>query len=92
MKLLLFLLLILALYYLIKNWLSGKRSRPGGRTETRGSKKTGSLPPVTDELVQDPVCGVYCPKKTSHSMTWKNKIYYFCSEDCKRKFLEENRG
>ena len=46
-------------------------------------------PPVLDELVKDPVCGVYCPKKEAVAIKVNGKIYYFCSIECRDKFLKE---
>ncbi len=41
-------------------------------------------------MVVDPVCGMNVdPKKTPFKTLYKGKIYYFCSQHCKRMF-EEN--
>lgn len=56
----------------------------------RRPKSPSSPPPrVTDRLVRDPVCGVYCPRSSAYTAIWKGKVYYFCSEECRQKFLAE---
>ena len=38
-------------------------------------------------MAKDPVCGMMVDEsKTNLSTTYKNKTYYFCSQECKRKF------
>ncbi|ETR69953.1 MAG: TRASH domain-containing protein [Candidatus Magnetoglobus multicellularis str. Araruama] len=44
---------------------------------------------VIDVMIQDPVCGVYFPKKEGVRATnSKGQEIFFCSETCKKKFLE----
>lgn len=91
-RLLLILILLALIYWAGRSlWqdlksLKGRRRRP-----QRPSGKTGSAPnlPVTDTLVQDPVCGVYCPKKKALTAIYRGKVYYFCSEECRQKFFTE---
>ncbi len=45
---------------------------------------------IKGELVKDPVCGVYLPKEQAIKLEYKGQTYYFCSEECKTKFLEES--
>ncbi len=38
-------------------------------------------------MAKDPVCGMMVDEsKANLSTTYKNKTYYFCSQECKRKF------
>ncbi|MEF3169246.1 MAG: transcriptional regulator [Deltaproteobacteria bacterium] len=46
--------------------------------------------PIQDELVRDPVCGVYCPKRDALMLRTWGETHYFCSEECRRRFLQEN--
>jgi YHS domain-containing protein len=74
-RFLLYLALILIIYFILKRlFLVPKKKR--------------NLP-LHDELVEDPVCGVYTPKKHALSLRAKGKRFYFCSEKCK-KIFEEN--
>lgn len=38
------------------------------------------------EMVQDPVCKVYIPKKDALTAVRNGTTYYFCSRDCLEKF------
>lgn len=51
--------------------------------------KEERVTPLSDELVKDPVCGVYCAKGSSYKLKYNNKVYYFCSPQCREKFLKE---
>ena len=44
--------------------------------------------PAVDDLVKDPVCGVYVPVRTAISTTADGKQVYFCSENCRKRYLE----
>jgi len=38
------------------------------------------------EMVQDPVCKVYVPKKDALTLSRNGTTYYFCCAECLRKF------
>ncbi len=40
------------------------------------------------EMVQDPSCRVYIPKNTAIRQKIGQHQYYFCSQECARKFYE----
>ena len=42
------------------------------------------------EMKQDAVCGSYVEETTKYKVRLHDKIYYFCSEECKNKFIDEN--
>lgn len=42
---------------------------------------------ITAELVEDPVCHAYCPKDDSLRAERGGRTYYFCSEECRKKFV-----
>jgi uncharacterized protein len=81
-RLILFILLLLllytTLYYLIKD-----------RVARRKKLSRGSEP---EELVQDPYCQTYVPKRTAVRKRVKGRDYYFCTKECLRKFLEEKKS
>ena len=41
-----------------------------------------------EELVQDPCCKTYIPKRLAIKKTVGGKEYYFCNQDCLRNYLE----
>jgi len=47
--------------------------------------------PAVREMVQDPVCKVYVPKKDALSLVRRGTTYYFCCEDCLKKFDSTNQ-
>ncbi len=75
---LLLLFLYAILYYLIKDMAAGRKKR---------SRESES-----EELVQDPYCQTYVPKRTAVRKRVKGKDYYFCTKECFRKFLEHKKS
>lgn len=47
---------------------------------------------IQDEMVQDPVCQVYLPKRQAVVLNDpKGENYYFCSVQCRDKFIQEKK-
>jgi YHS domain-containing protein len=44
---------------------------------------------IQDEMVQDPVCQVYLPKRQAKVLNSTKGDYYFCSTQCRKKFIQE---
>jgi uncharacterized protein len=56
---------------------------------------TAKKPPdqIQDEMVQDPVCGTYVPKRMALLVTRPGEgQVFFCSPACRDKFLAEGAG
>ncbi|MDY6821160.1 MAG: YHS domain-containing protein [Deferribacterota bacterium] len=49
------------------------------------------IPDKTVDLVKDHVCGTYINKDTPYKVKYFDNIYYFCSEACQKKFIEEKK-
>lgn len=47
-----------------------------------------AAPPAQDVLVEDPVCKVYIPMGQGLSVVADGQRHYFCSEQCRRAFLQ----
>ncbi len=43
-------------------------------------------PAKREQMVQDPVCGIYVPKETAVAERIRGETYYFCSTDCAQAF------
>lgn len=43
--------------------------------------------PLTGELKKDPVCGTYTAAATSLRQTVRGETFYFCSAQCRDKYL-----
>jgi len=46
---------------------------------------------VIDEMVQDPQCKTYIPRRQAIEKTIDGKTYHFCSDACASKFLQEGK-
>jgi len=82
-RLVFFLVLTILLYKLARFiWGRPKNSRPA-------PSQNGH---VHDELVKDPVCGVYLPKGQAKPLFLNNRTFYFCSEECRQRFSLKEHG
>ena len=57
-----------------------------------GQKGEGEDVPVQDTLREDPVCHTLVPQKQAIRLRRNGKTFYFCSEGCCDKFLDNPRG
>jgi uncharacterized protein len=55
-----------------------------------GSKPNLEGPEETADMVQDPNCGTYVPKKQSVSKVVLDKEHFFCSKKCADEFSSKN--
>lgn len=54
-----------------------KQPRPEGK-EVKGAG---------NKMVRDPVCGMYLDPRLGVRLDQKKEILYFCSDECRRKYL-----
>ncbi len=81
-KLLFFGLLVYVVYQMAKPWLSKHISiyvSDGSKTE------------VEDMMVKDPQCEKYFPKRQGVSAIINGQEVFFCSQECKDKYLGKQR-
>ena len=83
----LFLFLVYVFYRLLKS-LFGKQKEGPGRKD-RGPSFTAGHRPVS-EMVQDPVCKVYVPKKEALELKESGTNHYFCCRECMDKFRNKD--
>jgi YHS domain-containing protein len=80
-RFILLLILLLILFYvlrlLIKDMLSPKK------------KVNRSSEP--EELVQDPYCKTYIPKRSAVRKKMAGRFYYFCDQECMKKYLRREK-
>ena len=57
------------------------------RLSQRNSQDNSEAPKV-NQLVKDPVCGVYVAISEAESLPTKKGNLYFCSDRCRQKFLD----
>ena len=65
-----------------------KRSLRLGGQKTDQPTNGGSV----DEMVQDPSCKTYIPKRTAHRRVIEGREFFFCSRECAEKFEREKGG
>jgi YHS domain-containing protein len=82
MRLLVLLGLLYLCYRLLKSWLLKETSSQ----KTAFGKKAGE---IDDVMVRDPYCNVYFAKRDGVHLNIQGKDVYFCSTECKDKFLED---
>jgi hypothetical protein len=75
-----FLLRVLVVFFLVSAALSVIR----GLFASNSPARRPGQPVTTGRLVKDPVCGTYVPEQTALRANDK----FFCSEECRRKFIE----
>lgn len=76
-RLIILALLGFLLYHLVRKITrlgQGKPREPGG---------------FIDEMVQDPACGTYIPKRDALRRVIRGEEHYFCSKECMTKFEDQ---
>lgn len=83
MRIIIYIILIFLLYRIAKAFLFPKKTPAQQKNE-----------PVLhgDETVFDPICQSYFPKTEALSVRNGNETTYFCSEECREKFLNKKGG
>ncbi len=82
MRLIIYILLIFIVYKIFK-YLSA----PPVSSKNKVYRKTDA---VDDIMLKDPVCEVYFPKKDGIFLNFSGKEMYFCSPECRDKFVKQN--
>jgi uncharacterized protein len=80
MKLLLIIIILYLAYRAFKFWIHTHVIT--GLKYSKDSERQ-----IDDIMIKDPVCEVYFPKRSGVTATVNGEVFYFCSEECKDKFL-----
>jgi uncharacterized protein len=83
MRLLIFLGLIYLGYRALKSWMLQ------GEPPRSTFDKTGDG--AADLMIKDPFCEVYFPKKDGIHLNVNGEDLYFCSEECRDKFIASHK-
>jgi len=82
LKIIIYAFLAYVVYLLIRFFTAlNKASHP-----PRTSKQASGL------MVKDEVCNTYLPKEDAVKEVYKGKEYYFCSSECRQKYLEQKKS
>jgi YHS domain-containing protein len=58
---------------------------------SKRSKTSRQPKQISGVMVKDEVCNTYLPKEDAIREIMEGKEYFFCSKDCRQKFLEEKK-
>jgi len=79
------LILIFVLIYIISRLF---REVFGRRKKDRYKNRNGE---IVDEMVQDPVCKVYVPRRGAVRRISHGEELFFCSNECAKKYLSDSK-
>ncbi len=85
LRLLIIIFLIYLLYRVVRRYLGPVRTN-------RQQNIRDSEGETVDEMVQDPACGTYIPRRDAHRKVIGGREYFFCSRECEERFEREQRG
>jgi len=81
-RFIIFAILSYILYRLVKSLVLPSPAKPDKHFSQSGKA-------ITDEMIMDPHCHVYIPKREAITAKIAGETFYFCSEECKKKYLKE---
>lgn len=62
-----------------------------GQKSTRAPRRGPSANQAIDEMVKDPVCGVYVPRRDALRVSSGGETLYFCGPKCREHYLEAKK-
>ncbi len=65
----------------------GELMSPGAGQQRQSSQASEKQVPLTGELKKDPACGTYIAAATSIQEKVGGEIFYFCSKQCRDKYV-----
>ena len=83
MRLLIFIAIIYIVYKVLKSWMLKHLPAAGGPPDSDRAPAE-----IDDVMVKDPYCEVYFPKRKGIQLKVKGEDLYFCSPECRDKFIE----
>ncbi|NWG12023.1 MAG: YHS domain-containing protein [Acidobacteria bacterium] len=79
------LLIFIAAIFMIRAFLA--MIFGGGQIRKRDGSSKRAGEPEAKKMVKDPVCGMYMDPRLALHLKERGGDFYFCSEECRRKFL-----
>lgn len=79
-RLILFALLALIMYFMVRSAIRGLLG------QTKGDRPSVRSSGSSSELVQDPVCGMYLAKEGALFVRDGERTHFFCSEACRASY------
>ena len=81
MRIIIYVILAYILYRIVKGVFSPSRKIDGGKSNG-----------VIDEMIQDPSCKTYIPRRDAIKKIVAGQEYFFCSEKCAYQFESEKKS
>ncbi|MDI3465131.1 MAG: hypothetical protein OJF50_003952 [Nitrospira sp.] len=86
-RLILVVLLLTVLYFLLRQMFRGfKTPIQAGRKKSAAQAQDEEQ----DQMIEDPVCHIFVPKRIAVVETIEGREYCFCSQECSVKFRSEH--
>jgi YHS domain-containing protein len=80
------------LWFLLLGFLFFKLIQTLWRTIPRAPRQADEKPAAKGEkMVKDPQCGTYVPESEALKATRAGKTYFFCSPECRDRFLSAKK-
>lgn len=74
-------LIIIAVLWLIRRFFVSLLSA------AKKSRKDANFESAPNNMVKDPVCGMYMDSRLAVRLDRNKEAFYFCSEECKNKYI-----
>jgi YHS domain-containing protein len=84
-RLLIFIVAAVVIHRAIKRWMIG---HPNPKAPVSGHAPVQ----VDDEMIKDPVCGSYFPKRDAVTLENNGQQVKFCSQKCRDRYIERHAG
>ena len=75
------------LYVLYRLLTGGRKKRPVSHDNNRQGAGSTELA-AHDQLVEDPVCHIYIPKRQAIVLQDSDTLVYFCSDQCRKMYCD----
>ncbi len=86
-------LIIILLFYLIYRVLKTLMNpAPLNRFKRPKSIRENERDFDSEELIRDPNCGIYLPRKQGIAALIGGRVSYFCSKECKQQYTENRKN
>ncbi len=82
MRLLILIAIVYLVYRLVKSWMMKNLPSTGNTISDRTTSE------IDDVMVKDPYCEVYFPKRKGVHLRTDGEDLYFCSQECRGKYIE----
>ena len=67
-------------------------ARSFSRRHHTGSVGRDSAPTAGGQLVRDRVCNTFVPKDSALSLSEAGRVHFFCSQECRQRYLDGSNG